>query len=155
MNSRQTTFRARARATTLSVLTMVGAGALATTAAYASTHARAATSVNRIHVHGPKANAYHTYFNETVSGHASGGANYVISGEQLNKGSGCAATYKLERIRSDFYPWTTGTGPVHGSFSLVAKFWARNHGTHGICSYLIHHSTGKTYAKAGLFWTNS
>jgi hypothetical protein len=43
---------------------------------------------------------------------------------------------------------------VHGNFSLVAQFYASHLGTHGICSYLIHKSTGKTYAHASLWWTN-
>ena len=117
--------------------------------------ASASANANTITVHGPTKNLYHTYFNETVSGIAAGSANYVISGEQLYKNGGCAALYLTESKRSDWYQWPTGTGPVHGPFSLVARFWARNHNEHGICTYLINRTTKQTFARAGLFWNNS
>jgi len=114
----------------------------------------AAARRNRIGVHGPTTNTLGNNFSETVTGFAAGAANYVASGEQFNKGSGCAATYAAEKVRSDFTPWPSGSGSVHGSFSLVARFGAANAGTHGICSYLIKRSTGKTFAHASLFWKN-
>jgi hypothetical protein len=108
-----------------------------------------------IHISGPTHNAFHTYFKETVSGSALGGANYVISGEQLSQAGGCASTYSVEAAKSDWHQWPTGTGHVRGSFSLVAKFYAQNHGSHAICSYLINRATNHTYAHAGHFWSNA
>lgn len=117
--------------------------------------APAGAGANTIAVHGPTKNLYHTYFNETVSGFAAGSANYVISGEQLYPNGGCASVYSTESKRSDWYQWPTGTGAVHGTFSLVARFWARNHNVHGICTYLVNSTTKHTFAHAGLFWNNS
>ncbi len=108
-----------------------------------------------IHVKGPTRNAFHTRFKEAVSGSAHGAANYVISGEQLNPAGGCASTYTAESAKADWMRWPTGTGNVHGGFSLVARFYAKNHGKHGICSYLINRATNQTYAHAGLFWRNT
>jgi hypothetical protein len=110
---------------------------------------------NSIAVHGPSKNLFHTYFNETVTGFAAGGANYVISGEQLYPTGGCSPVYLIESKRTDWYQWPTGTGAVHGRFSLIARFWARNHNTHGICTYLVNSTTKHTFAHAGLFWNNS
>src|SRR5579884_118128 len=108
-------------------------------------------------IHGPTKNRYHTNFVETVTGTASGGANYVISSEQLDPAGGCASTYTVESAKSptNWMKWPTGNGNVKGHFSLVAKFYAANLGTHGICSYLINKATNQTYAHAGLWWTNS
>jgi hypothetical protein len=108
-----------------------------------------------IHVDGPTKNKLGASFAETVRGSAQGAANYVISGEQLNPAGGCAPTYAAESRRGDWTQWPTGTGPVHGSFSLVARFGARSAGTHGICAYLINRASRLTIAHAGLFWTNS
>ncbi len=121
----------------------------------------AASSTNTISVSGPTKNLYHTYFNETVSGYAVLPANFVVSGEQLYPAGGCASTYLAERHKRGFFLWGTsasrpgGTRPVHGSFSTVARFWARNHSEHGICSYLINRGTMRTYAHASLWWNNS
>jgi hypothetical protein len=123
--------------------------------AVAASPARSARASNKISIHGPTANVYHTNFNETVSGYATGLANYVASGEQLYPSGGCASTYSVEARRSDYYPWPTGIGRVHGTFSLVARFYARNHKEHGICSYLINRSTRKTFAHASRWWDNS
>jgi len=110
---------------------------------------------NTIKVTGPTANVFHHYFNETVSGNATGNANRVISGEQVNPAGGCASTYTAEIHNSSWYQWPTGTGAVHGKFSMVAKFYARNHHEHGICSYLINSGTRQTFAHASRFWNNS
>jgi hypothetical protein len=110
---------------------------------------------NTIKVSGPTANVFHHYFNETVSGNATGNANFVISGEQLNPAGGCSSTYTAERAKSDWYQWPTGTGAVHGKFSMMAKFYARNHKKHGICSYLLNSGTDQTFAHASRFWNNS
>jgi hypothetical protein len=106
-------------------------------------------------VRGPTANASDVFFNETVFGCATGKANYVISGEQRTRSGGCAHTCSAEAARSSFYEWPTGTGPLHATFSLVAKFYSHVSGTHGICSYLVNRATKQTYARAGRFWTNS
>ena len=108
-----------------------------------------------IHVKGPTKNAFHKNFKESVYGTAHGAANYVISGEQLNPAGGCASTFTAESAKTDWLQWPTGTGHVHNSFSLVARFYAKNHGKHGICSYLINRTSNHTYAHAGLFWKNS
>jgi hypothetical protein len=121
----------------------------------ASAHRTAGCGGNRIGVRGPTANASDVFFNETVFGCATGKANYVISGEQRTRSGGCAHTYSAEAARSSFYEWPTGTGRVHATFSLVAKFYSHVSGTHGICSYLVNRATKQTYARAGRFWTNS
>lgn len=108
-----------------------------------------------IHVKGPTKNVFHRNFKETVYGSAHGAANYVISGEQLNPAGGCASTLAAESAKTGWLQWPTGTGRVHNGFSLVARFFAKNHGRHGICSYLINRATGQTYAHAGLFWKNT
>lgn len=129
--------------------------------AIAISSAAAATSKNTIKITGPTANLFHTFFNETVSGNAVSPANYVVSGEQLNPAGGCASTFVKERQTRHFGMWGTapnrpgGTAPVHGHFKTVARFWARNHMEHGICSYLINRSTLKTYAHASRWWNNS
>ena len=123
--------------------------------------AAASKRKNSIRITGPTSNLFHTYFNETVSGYATGPANYVVSGEQLNPPGGCATTFVAESRKSDFGLWGRtrsrpgGTRPVRGSFSTVARFWARNHSEHGICSYLINLKTRKTYAHASRWWNNS
>jgi hypothetical protein len=131
--------------------------ALVPVVAVASAGAQRATGcgTNRIGVRGPTANASNVFFNETVFGCATGKANYVISGEQRTRSGGCAHTYSAEAARSSFSGWPTGTGRVHATFSLVAKFYSHLPGTHGICSYLVNRSTKHTYARAGRFWTNS
>jgi hypothetical protein len=123
--------------------------------ANASARQRTGCGSNQIGVHGPTSNKFNTFFNETVFGCASGKANDVISGEQRLPTSGCASTYQAENKSGNFYQWPTGTGQVHGRFSLTAKFYAHNPGTHGICSYLVNRTTKQTYAHAGRFWTNS
>jgi hypothetical protein len=112
-------------------------------------------SGNHIGVRGPTANARDVFFSETVFGCATGRANYVISGEQRTRSRGCARTYWAEAARKSFYQWPTGTGRVHATFSLVAKFYSHVPGTHGICSYLVNRTTKQTDARAGRFWTNS
>jgi hypothetical protein len=125
--------------------------------AAASAHRTAGCGSNRIGVRGPTANRSDIFFNETVFGCATGRANYVISGEQLAPAGGCASTYRAEATRSDFQQ-SGATGPgqrVRARFSLVAHFYSRQPGTHGICSYLVNRTTKQTYAHAGRFWTNS
>ena len=92
---------------------------------------------------------------ETVTGCAEPPADYVISGEQVTPAPGCASTYAAESRRGDWYRWPTGTGAVHGRFSLVARFQARGGGRRAICSYLVSRSANRTFAHAGLIWTNS
>jgi hypothetical protein len=123
--------------------------------ANASARQNTGCASNQIGVRGPTANKFNTFFSETVFGCASREANDVISGEQRLPNGGCASTYQAEEKSGNFYQWPTGTGQVHGSFSLMAKFYAHNPGTHGICSYLVNRSTKQTYAHAERFWTNS
>jgi hypothetical protein len=123
--------------------------------AAASAHRTASCRTNRLGVRGPTANASDVFFSETVFGCATGRANYVISGDQHSRAGGCASTYRAEMTRGEFARWPTGTGRVRDSFSLVAKFYSQNPGTHGICSYLVNRTTKQTYAHAGRFWTNS
>jgi hypothetical protein len=99
--------------------------------------------------------AWDVTFNEVVTGTAAGAANYVVSGEQLGWTPRCASTLLAEQHRSGWIQWPTGTGPVHGTFRLVALFYSRNHLKHGICSYLVNSSTKHTYAHASRYWSNS
>lgn len=115
----------------LFALSATASAVAALTTAVAQAAATSHTHKNRIHVSGAKVNTYGTSFYETVSGHAAGAANYVISGEQIHKGTGCAATYNAEKNRPDFYAWPTGTGQVHGKFSMVASFFASHLGRTG------------------------
>jgi hypothetical protein len=43
---------------------------------------------------------------------------------------------------------------MSGSYSVTARFGARNLGGHGVCAYLINYTTGQTHAEAGAFWRN-
>jgi virginiamycin B lyase len=112
-------------------------------------------NANKIGISGPTQNVYHRHFSETVTGTACGGANYLISGEQLYPAGGCASTYVKESRKADWYQWPTGTGAVNARFERVARFYARNHNRHGICSYLINRGTRGTYAHASRWWNNS
>jgi hypothetical protein len=78
-----------------------------------------------------------------------------MSGEQTSQYGGCASTYLQESVKGTWVQWPTGTGPVHGHFSLVAKFCAANHNSHALCAYLINHATKQTYVNASHFWSNS
>ena len=158
---RNTFSHRRWRRRSLASTVAVSGAALALALAISISSATAATGKNTLKITGPTANVYHTYFNETVSGNAISPANYVVSGEQLNPAGGCASTFVKERQKGGFGLWGTvrnrpgGTGPVHGHFTTVARFWARNHMEHGICSYLINRGTLKTYAHASRWWNNS
>jgi hypothetical protein len=106
-------------------------------------------------ISGPTHNLFHVSFSEVVTGTAGGAANYVVSGEQLGWTPRCASTLLTEQRRPGWIQWPTGTGPVHGTFRLVALFYSRNHLKHGICSYLVNSSTKHTYAHAARYWSNS
>ena len=108
-----------------------------------------------IAISGPTHNGFDTSFTETVSGFAKGQADYVISGEQLHVGNGCARKYKPEAKRKDWYQWPSGTGAAKGKFSFAAQFYASHHGEHGLCSYLINSTSDKTFRHAHIYWTNS
>jgi hypothetical protein len=45
--------------------------------------------------------------------------------------------------------------PANTSYSHVIHFYATNHGTHWLCTYLYSPATKKTYAHAGASWTNT
>jgi hypothetical protein len=109
----------------------------------------------KMRIQGPTHNRFHVTFNEVVTGTGAGAANYVVSGEQLGWTPRCASTLLAEQRRSGWIQWPTGTGPVHGTFRLVALFYSRNHLKHGICSYLVNSSTKHTYAHASRYWSNS
>lgn len=111
-------------------------------------------SGGQIHVQGPTHIVYHRSFVQTVSGTAAGAANYVQSGEQLGWAR-CATTLAAEQARPGFTLWPSGSGTVHGSFHLVARFYARNRLRHAICSYLINSSTKQTFAHAANYWSNA
>ena len=70
---------------------------------------------NTIAITGPTANVFHHDFNETVSGNATGNANYVISGEQLYPSGGAPAPTRPRE------PSATGTsgrpGPARSTAS--------------------------------------
>jgi len=113
---------------------------------------------NSLHVSGPTSNNIGQSFNEQISGHAKGGANFVVAWEQYYPRAGCAATYAAESTRA-FLPSTYGLTlwidqTVHGKYSIAAHFGAGNLGKHGICAYLINLSSGTTYAHGSIFWTN-
>lgn len=107
---------------------------------------------------GPKTNKIGTDFDYTISGYASGAANYVVAWEQFNEQSGCATTYAAESTRvflQSTYELTLWLNrSVSSNYSLLARFGADHSGKHGICAYLINLSSGDTYAYGGAFWTN-
>jgi hypothetical protein len=107
---------------------------------------------------GPKTNKIGTDFDYTISGYASGTANYVVAWEQFNEQSGCATTYAAESTRvflQSTYELTLWLNrSVSSNYSLLARFGADHSGKHGICAYLINLSSGDTYAHGGAFWTN-
>jgi len=109
---------------------------------------------------GPGSNKLGTTFSYTISGSATGAADYIVAWEQLYRRSGCAGTYAAESTRA-FLParygigLETATSVAKGrTFSVLARFNAVNRGTHGLCAYLISLETGNTYAHAAAWWTN-
>lgn len=67
--------------------------------------AAAPKSKNKLAITGPTAILFHRFFSETVSCYATGPANFVISGEQLNPVGGCASTFVAELRKPDFGLW--------------------------------------------------
>jgi hypothetical protein len=106
-------------------------------------------------VTGPTSNTFNTSFKERVSGFAVSPANFLENLEQLNPGGGCASTYTAELGRSNVFAFPSGAVTPNHSYSMVVPFFARNHGRHGMCSYLINSTTRKTFAHGSIFWTNS
>ena len=109
---------------------------------------------------GPGSNRLGATFSYTISGSATGAADYLLAWEQLYPRSGCASTYAAESTRA-FVPARYGISletarPVaHGrNFSVVARFNAVNPGKHGLCAYLISLETATTYAHTAAWWTN-
>lgn len=112
-----------------------------------------------LHVSGPTSNLMGANFTETITGVASGPANYVAAWEQFYKHTGCASTFAQESVRAfattqwGLTAWL-GRSVGAGHYSLPAHFGARNPGTHGMCAYLINASTGTTYAHGSIWWNN-
>jgi hypothetical protein len=107
---------------------------------------------------GPKNNRMDTSFDYTISGTATGSANYLVAWEQYYPQSGCARTYAAESTRV-FLPYTYGltlfvNKAVSHKYSSVEAFEAAHLGKHGICAYLINLASGDTVANGGAFWTN-
>jgi hypothetical protein len=120
--------------------------------------ARSRSADSSLRLSGPKTNKIGTDFDYTISGYASGAANYVVAWEQFNEQSGCATTYAAESTRvflQSTYELTLWLNrSVSSNYSLLARFGADHSGKHGICAYLINLSSGDTYAYGGAFWTN-
>ena len=144
------------RTASLAIATAMSAMAIAVPTSLSGSAAAASYSLG---VSGPVSNLMGANFNETISGVTSSPANYVVAWEQFYKHTGCAATYVQESTRA-FFSSTWGltawlAKPVSaGRYSVVARFGARNLGTHGMCAYLINLSTGTTYAHGGIWWNN-
>jgi hypothetical protein len=142
---------------------LVVAAALAMLTAVLAAMSQASTASTRsggssLVLRGPKTNKYGSDFDYTISGTASGAADYLVAWEQYYPQSGCASTYAAESTRT-FLPDTYGltlwlNRSVSGSYSALAEFGASHLGKHGMCAYLINLSTGDTYAHGGAFWTN-
>jgi hypothetical protein len=130
----------------------------ATLALLVATSSAAYAADNSLKLSGAAKNTLGQDFNWTISGFAGSGANRVVAFEQFYKHSGCAATYAAEKGRESKSSYavtlwlTRAVG--HGHYSAVAEFGADHAGVHGICAYLINHSTGHTYAHAGGWWDN-
>jgi hypothetical protein len=136
-------------------VTMLFAGSAAISQASTAGSNSAGSSLK---LSGPKTNKFGTDFDYTISGAASGAANYLVAWEQYDPQKGCATTYAAESTRA-FLPSTYGltlwlNRPVSGSYSVRAAFGAAHLGKHGMCAYLINLTTGDTYAYGGAFWTN-
>jgi len=144
------------RRTLLALATMFGAAGVAVPTVLPGT---ASASTYTLHVSGPISNLMGVNFNETISGVTASPANYVVAWEQFYKHTGCASTFAQESTRA-FFSTTWGltawlAKPVSpGHYSAVARFGARNLGTHGMCAYLINISTGTTYAHSSIWWNN-
>lgn len=111
-----------------------------------------------LNLKGPKTNKMGANFNYTISGSASGSANYLVAWEQFYPQRGCASTYAAESVRAYFsatYALTLLTDrTVSGNYSVLEQFGAEHAGKHGMCAYLISSTTGATYAWGGAFWNN-
>jgi hypothetical protein len=140
------------------VVLATGVGAIAI-AASAMLPTTASATTYSMRVTGPISNLMNANFNEAISGVSSSPANYVVAWEQFYKRTGCATTFAQESTRA-FFSSTWGltawlAQPVRaGGYTAVARFGARNLGTHGMCAYLINLSTGATYAHSSIWWTN-
>jgi hypothetical protein len=63
--------------------------------------------------------------------------------------------YTGESTKTDSRQWSSFTGHLRGAFSRVARFYAKNHGRHGIWSCLINRATNQTRLHTGLVWKNT
>lgn len=136
------------------VVAMALAVPVVSSAAVRGPHSGRASLVLR----GPKTNKMGAAFNYTISGTATGTANYLVAWEQFYPQGGCASTFAGESVRA-FFNGTYGltllvNRSVSGSYSVLEQFTARNVGKHGLCAYLISSVTGTTYAWGGSFWNN-
>lgn len=106
---------------------------------------------------GPKTNKAGSSFSYTISGTASGSANYIVAWEQYYPQKGCATTYAAESTRAFLPSYSlsliTNQAVSHG-YSVRESFAAIHPGKHGMCAYLINLTTADTYAYGGAFWTN-
>ena len=129
-----------------------------TTAALLISGTIALATVNSMRISGPTSNKLGQDFNETITGNATGGANFVIAWEQYYKNAGCASTYAAESTRTyqgsryETTLWLDSS--VSGHYTRVAEFGAAHAGVHGMCAYLINLNTGVTFAHAGVWWNN-
>jgi hypothetical protein len=106
---------------------------------------------------GPTSNVLGQAFTYRMFGHATGKADYVVAWEQFHKHNGCASTYAAESTRTFQKKYSLSlfqNKKVKGQYSFKLHFGAANPGTHGLCSYLINLSSGKTYAHASAWWNN-
>jgi hypothetical protein len=93
------------RALLISVaVTMLFAGSAAISQASTAGSKSAGSSLK---LSGPKTNRFGTDFDYTISGAASGAANYLVAWEQYYPQKGCATTYAAESTRA-FLPSTYG-----------------------------------------------
>lgn len=148
--------RPRITSARVALMLAVSSALIAIPTTSATTAAAASYSLT---VNGPTSNVMGANFTETISGDASGPANYVAAWEQFYQHSGCAPTFAQESVRAfarrtwGLTPWL-GSAVSAGHYSLPARFGARNPGTHGMCAYLIDATTGTTYAYGSIWWNN-
>jgi hypothetical protein len=102
---------------------------------------------------GPHENKYGTPFHYTVSGRASGAANYAY-GWEVPYSRACANSYKAEAKRGTKTLFVSRALARNKRFTFVVEFFARNLARHRFCVYVVNKRTAKTLARAETTWRN-
>ncbi len=105
---------------------------------------------NKLHVSAPKSVKLGSSYTVTVSGNASGNANFVVGWERANVK--CKKNYDKEYHFLGNPTSASISMPVSGHFSQGLTFTAQHKGKGYLCAYLINQTTTHTYKHATAHW---